>query len=297
MDKKPLEKITADKISLNFSSTIENILSEAKSMSLQLSESNNIASNYLSEDLLEYKTVDSEKLNTIMIIYMDNLNMFCQELENISMDKLKQLSEYNMNNLKDMLDIPELTIFRLKNLYDKDLNDQLIEIESMLKNYVHTLIDDNMDIQDKIDYLLQKDNFFKHVLLKYDETINIDIYDNDDNDNNMSEKFDNNNIINKLQQKYDNLIIVENTNNILKWNDDILIYEISTVDCKKKIFIYLDLFERENKEINKKENKIITLDFYNKIYCIIQNNINDNINNIKNLLNTIEYIININFNN
>ena len=57
-----------------------------------------------------------------------------------------------------------------------------------------------------------------------------------------------NKIINKLQQQYDNLIIVENTNNILKWHDDVIIYEVSTVDCKNKIFIYLDLFERQNKE-------------------------------------------------
>ena len=48
MDKQnsPLEQITSTQISLNFSSTLENILNEVKSMTLQLTESNNIASNY-----------------------------------------------------------------------------------------------------------------------------------------------------------------------------------------------------------------------------------------------------------
>jgi hypothetical protein len=247
-----LEETTSTQLSLNFSATLENILSEAKSISLQLSESNNIASNYLSEDLIEYKILDHEKINTLMIMYMDNLNIFCQELNNISMKKLTHLSEYNIQNLKNILDIPELTIFRLKILYNKDLNNHLFETEIMLKNYVSTLIDDNIDITDKIDYLIKKDNFFEHVLFKYDEIINIDIDKDIDKykdkinrfDDINIDKFDNNFIINKLQQYYDNLIIVENTNNILKWNDDIIIYEISTVDCKNKIFIYLDLLER-----------------------------------------------------
>jgi ribonuclease HI len=162
-------------------------------------------------------------------------------------------------------------------------------VELNIKEFIENTID-IYNIRDKIDYIINKDKHFEHLLFKYNYVYEYpnNYHDNNDNNDNNIIKFDKYQLLDLLQ-KNDKLVVIENTNDDNKWNDNIIIIEISNLVCDKKIFIYVDLEKDENKK-----SQIINLDINNKIYLISHN---DDVtqNYYMYILDFIKYLIEQNF--
>jgi hypothetical protein len=276
-----------EKVDLNISSVLDNIVAGVNDIGVNLDCTYNIVSNYMAYDLLEYKFISSESISYVYSVVLEKYNIFFEQLQYIDINKINKML---IKDFKDLIYIPEINIFRLKNNLNEELNEILLNTELNIKEFIENTIE-IYNICDKINYIISQDKHFEHILFKYNYVVE---YINNNNINNPNDYLNDNikcykNQLLDFLQKDDKLVVIENTNENNKWNDDVTIIEISNLVCDKKIFIYLDLEKNKNKK-----SQIINLDINNKIYLITNN---DDITNnyYVYIIDFIRYLINENF--
>jgi hypothetical protein len=263
--------MNVEQINLNLSGILDNIINNATNIEKEIAESakyihdllgydNQIDNNDNIDDshLLEYHNITSEKIELISMTYLENIQMFCNQLKYINND---DIDEYTISDLKNLIFLQEITIYRLQNLLTTELNEQLKNTENTLKKFINNFIID-YDLEDKINILAEKDIFFNHILFRYNYSTQIDLSISSVNSNIQIENTED---IDKLFDKYTNIQIIKNNDDKYKWNNDILLYELKSNN--NKLYIYIDLY--------KNCNEIINLDFDNKIFCIVASDINN----------------------
>ena len=261
-----------EQINLNLSGILDNIINNATNIEKEIADStkyihnllgydNQIDNNHDSDDsdLLEYMNITSEKIEIISMTYLENIQMFCNKLKFINND---DIDDYTISELKNLLFLPEITIFRLKHLLTTELNDKLKNTENTLKKFINNFIID-YDLEDKINILIEKDIFFSHIILRYEYSTPINYVINPNSD--IQSKDIQSKFIDKLFDKYTNIQIIKNFDEKYKWTESVLLYELKSNN--NKFYIYIDLY--------KNCNDIINLDFDNKIFCIVVSNINN----------------------
>ena len=269
-----------EQINLNLSGILDNIINDATNIEKEIAESTKYIHNLLGydnqndvnddNDLLEYMNITSERIEIISMTYLENIQMLCNRLKFINNDEIDdEIDDYTINELKNLIYLPEITIFRLKHLLTTELNEQLKNTENTLKKFINNFIID-YDLEDKINILIEKDIFFSHILFRYEYSTPINYVINPNSDiqiediDKFIDKF-----IDKLFDKYVNIQIIKNFDEKYKWTENVLLYELKSNN--NKFYIYIDLY--------KNCNDIINLDFNNKIFCIVSD-----INNLSKLI-------------
>jgi hypothetical protein len=298
---KGLEKL--EKLDLNISCVLNNIVTQMSDLGVQLDNTYNVISNYMAYDLLEYKLISPESISYVYSVILEKYNVFFEQLQYIN---IEELTPNMIKNLKDATLVQEISMFRLKNNLSLELGGQIKIVEIDIKDFIENTID-IYNIRDKIEYIINKDKDFEHILFYYDYIsdykkyikLNDDNY-NKENTENKNIIFDKNKLIEELievlikeLQKNDKLIVIENSNEDNKWDESVIIIEISDMLCEKKIYFYLDLIKRQN--INK-NTEIINLDINNKMFVISYDDMRDDYHNYyEYMLGFIKHIIEINF--
>ena len=163
-----------EQINLNLSGILDNIINDATNIEKEIEDSTKYIHNLLGydnqidnnddSDLLEYINITSKKIEIISMTYLENIQMFCNQLKFINND---DIDDYTISELKNLLFLPEITIFRLQHLLTTELNDKLKNTENTLKKFINNFIKD-YDLEDKINILIEKDIFFSHILFRYE---------------------------------------------------------------------------------------------------------------------------------
>jgi hypothetical protein len=256
-----------DKLDLNISDIVLNISNQITNLTSMLDMSTNMLINYTSDDLICLNDINIERIDNIKYDFINEIRFFIENLTQ-KINNGDDIDKYIMSELHDILTNQELSILRLDNLLTSDINNYLKETKNIINKFVNTIIDEykirdiisnyynqNNDISIKNFMNQIENNLFPSGDIKIDIIdLNMDIQNKTDFENN-------------LKNRYIDIEITENTDNIFKWNNDIILYEINNSDNTKKIYIYLDLFKREEKI---EKNQILDLDI-SKIFCIINN--------------------------
>lgn len=263
-----------DKLDLNISNVVQNISQQITNLTAMLDTSTNMLINFTSDDLICMNDINSERIFNLKYDFIDDIRYFIENLTQI-INNGDVIDKYIMSELHDIITDQELSILRLDNLLTSDINNNIKETKNIINKFINTLLDE-YKIRDIIsDYYNQnnditiknfmnqiENNLFPSGDIKIDIVDVVDIVDIVDF--NINNKID---FENMIKNKYINIEISENTDNLFKWNNDIILYEINNSDNTKKIYIYLDLFERNEKT---EKRHIIDLDI-NKIFCIVNN--------------------------
>ena len=198
----------------------------------------------------------------------------------------------SISQLTDILSSDNLEIFKLKNLLSSELNEYIFKIERGMYRYVFEILNEN-NRYNKIDFFaeLYKDinvvNFLNIIKnIEKDQLIIVDTVVEDKVDAVVDDKVDavvvdkvdavvaviDDKVLENLVNELANLFDLEH--NLLDemdytfWHQDIQLYEFKNKKTYNYLYLYFDLFKREDKT---ETLNLIRLDTKNKKVCICYN--------------------------
>jgi hypothetical protein len=254
-----------EKYDINISSTIQNIMKKAEDINNLLTNTQEMIINYTNDDLNCMNDITIERIDNIANLFIDEFRIFCISIFTIDM---VNIDLFIMQELKDIFINQELSILRLDNLLTKNINDYIKNIKILLNKEANKILQE-YNIYDKINQYIKKSN--DNILEKYMNEIINNIFPS--NYINITHtNYDIDNLLEFIKIKYVNIEIIKNDDNFYKWNENIILYEIDNKNNNKKIYVYIDIEERNDKieTLN-----VIDLDI-NKVFCITDKN---NVNN------------------
>lgn len=252
---------------------LDKLLESANNIYDDIHKNSNILQELLNVECIDYNISVDEIVN-IKNNFIDNMTIFIDYLKNIS---FTEIDDFNMGQLVDILSNPQLEIFKLKNLYNKNINIFLRDTEKEMYEFVKDKLNDTFTYN-KINYYVEifkneiVSEFFYNINNFNNEIYNKDINDNDDKiiDFNFDE-LDKiiQNIINKYDISYTELEELSYT----LWNKEVKLYEFKNNKTFDYVYLYFDLYKREDKteklnliKLDKKNRKMcINFNFENKI--------------------------------
>jgi hypothetical protein len=264
---------------LSFTTFNINILNDIEKSAVELYDEihkvNNVLSGLLNIDCTNYNMITIEYINKIKDNFIDNFDIFVSNLETIY---FADLGEYSVDQLIQILSSNDLEIFKLKHLLTKELNEHLSNTEKELYEYSYNKLI-NTYTMNKITFyqdiynnpiikdFLNKINNIEKIYQQIDNNISYEEYNN----NNNTVNFDENELENLIKNicdinnlEYSNLTEMKYT----LWNDKVQLYEIKNKKTYDFLYIYFDLYKREDKI--EKEN-ILYFDTKLKKICICYN--------------------------
>jgi len=272
-----------DKLDLNISDIIQNISNQVTNLTNILDNTTNMLINYTSDDLICMNDINIQRIDKLKYNFINEIKYFMYNLSQID----DNIDKFIIDELIDIITNQELSILRLENLLTNDINNYIKTTKNIINNDINNILNE-YNVRDKLClyYINNNDDMIKNFMNEIENNIfpsgNIkidNIYNNEQI--NIKNKIEFESI---LKNKFTDIEFTENTDNFYKWNKDIILYEINNYDNTKKIYIYLDIFNRDNSVLStdnyiffdkNEKRKIIDLDI-NKIFCIINNDGNFN---------------------
>lgn len=256
---------TREKFDIDISKNIQNILNTAIDINNLLEKTQEMIINYTNDDLICMNDITIERIDNIANLFINEFEDFCI---NLMMIDENIIDLFVMNELRDIFINQELSILRLDSLLSNDMNIYIKNMKNDINREANKILN-KYNVIEKINNYIQKTEDFE--LKKYmDEIINnvfpsnyINIQPTDYNIKNLIEF---------IKEKYNNVQITKNADNFFKWHNDVILYEISNILNNKKIYVYVDNKERDDKT---QIQDILDIDI-SKIFCIINN---ENTNN------------------
>jgi hypothetical protein len=265
------KNLTLNTFDLNILNQIEKSAGELYD---EIHKVNNVLSGLLNIDCTNYKMITTTYIDNVKQNFIDNFDIFISNLTTIY---FADLEEYSFDQLIEILSSNDLEIFKLKNLLSKDLNYCLANTEKEIYEYSLNKL--------KETYTMNKITFYQDI---YNNPIiknfinninNLPVVDDENiSDNQTILAYQNNNLsIDDI--KIENIIkeICE-TNNLeyshltemkyTLWDDKIELYEIKNIKTCAFIYVYFDLFKRQDKN---EKNNLIYFDNKLKKICICYN--------------------------
>jgi hypothetical protein len=281
-----------------FKGILDEIIRKAEELNNDLNKNLSDFNEIFNDDLYNYRNISITDIDKIKQTFLEDITYYFEysQLNNI-FDYINN-SNNNLNNTQDeqqlinILNEDNYNIFKLKRLFDVDIQKYLIDIDNQIKKEFYTLFE-RLNIFD-IKYSNNVINDFINDIKNHDNNDN-----NDNNDVNVDVDVDVNvdvnvdDIINKINEIFE---IIKDDNNIdykfidnktTIWNDSVIIYKIINIKTYEYKIVYFDLFKRKNKT---ETNTIIKLSKNN--LCINKNYEYIKDNQILELKNLIINIIN-----
>jgi hypothetical protein len=296
---------------MSFHSDVDKVLEIANNIYEKIYENSNILTEMLNIDCTNYFIDNYEKIDIIKNNFINKIKFYFNYIKNI---EYEYLNYSHLAQLIEILTNNDLEIFKLKNMYTKNINEYLSNTEKEMYINIYNMIDDNTLIKIKYYINIDVDETIKSIInnflskIEYIKNNNIyflfdDNIDNTDNiDNIKSENLENIENIEKLENidnieeivksvsdKYE---LIYNNLSELKytlWNENVILYEIR--GKTKYIYIYIDLYKRKDKN---EQLDIIKLDNFDKKYCInfnYENNFDKNNFDKNKFINILENIV------
>ncbi len=289
------EEITLNTFDLSILNQIEKNAGELYD---EIHKVNNVLSGLLNIDCTDYSVITTKYIDNIKQNFIDNFNIFVSNLETLY---FSDLEEYSLDQLIEILKSNDLEMFKLKNLMIKEINDYLYNVEKEIYKYLYDKLTETYTIN-KITFYqdIYKNPIIENFLntlnsFQNEEQLNFDsIFINKKYDS-KTKLFDENELENLIKNicdqhnvEYSNLTEMKYT----LWNNKVELYEFKNKKTCDFLYIYFDLFNREDK-IEKKH--IIYIDNKLRKICICKyfdEFINDEeYIEIKNIINNVMQII------
>ncbi len=289
------EEITLNTFDLSILNQIEK---NAEELYDEIHKVNNVLSGLLNIDCTDYSVITTKYIDNIKQNFIDNFNIFVSNLETLY---FSDLEEYSLDQLIEILKSNDLEMFKLKNLMTKEINDYLYNVEKEIYKYLYDKLTETYTIN-KITFYqdIYKNPIIENFLntlnsFQNEEQSNFDsIFINKKYDS-KTKLFDENELENLIKNicdqhniEYSNLTEMKYT----LWNNKVELYEFKNKKTCNFLYIYFDLFNREDK-IEKKH--IIYIDNKLRKICICKyfdEFINDEeYIEIKNIINNVMQII------
>ncbi len=244
------EKLSFNTFNINILNDIEKSAGELYD---EIHKVSNVLSGLLNIDCTNYNMITIDFINNVKKNFIDNFDIFISNLETLYFGDLE---EYSFDQFIDILSSNDLEIFKLKNLLTKELNDHLYNTEKEIYKYFNKKIEDTYSINKFTFYQeIYKNPIienFLNMLKKYQDTENSNfdsIFVNKNYDNKVI-IFDQNELENIIKNiceqnnlEYNNLTEMKYT----LWNEKVQLYEIKNKKTYDFIYVYFDLFKREDK--------------------------------------------------
>jgi hypothetical protein len=258
----------------------------------------NLATLYFA-DLEEYsldQLIEILKSNDMEIFKLKNL--LTEDLNIYLANTEKEIYEYSLNQLKNTFTINKITFYQdiYNNPIIKDFLNKINNFNHLELNSYNSKINDNKDNDnDNNNNNKDKDNDNKDNDNKDND--NNDNKDNDNNDNKDNKTLQFNNF--ELEKLAKNICDINNLeySNLMEmkytlWDDKIELYELKNKKTLDFLYVYFDLFKRDNKI---EKDNLIYFDNKSKKICICYH-FDDLINNkeyneLKNMLTNIIKLI------
>lgn len=260
---------TTEKYDINISAKIQDILNTAINANKLLDETHEMIINYTNEDLICMNNITLQRIDNISNLFLNEFEDFCINLMVIDENTI---DTYIMDDLKDIFINQELSILRLYNLLSDDMNMYIIKMNNDINREANKILE-KYNVLEKINNYIKKS---KNILLeKYINEIINNIFPSNFISIKPTEydinEFDFINFKDFIEKKY-NIEIIENFDTFFKWNNNIILYEISNKLNYKKIYIYIDI-KNSDEQIKKQNvsNDVLDIDI-SKIFCIINKN-------------------------
>lgn len=253
-----------------FEDILEKILKNAEDIYDDIIKSKSAFNDIYYFTLYDFTNINKDKIDKIKERHIENVKYFLNYIS------LLDIFNNNMNfeQLDDILNDDDLQIFKIKNLFDKDISEYICKTEKEIIDEISETIDD-LDIINKIDFYC---DLYNNKLVK--EYMNlIKNKDKDINNNNSINLIDdkiyyteeyNEEHIEEYSNRIDELMkqFITNDINVIKiddnmaWNDNVILYKLENKN-KNDIYIYFDIYYRKSKT---DMNNIIQIK--DNIYCI-----------------------------
>jgi len=287
-------------------SILDKILEDANNIYDELYKNSNIIGTLLHLKCINFNTITYSTIDNIKKRFIENLTIFSESLEFID---LQEITNNDIEQLFEIITDDELIIFKLAGLFNNDINIYIKQIEK-------DMYKDAYEILSKYS-CLSKLQLFESLTSNayiYDLLYNITQHYKSTDDlenlymNNYQNRFikplelDTNNgsnnfdleqlkkIIEEICLSKDNVecILLDELDYTL-WNDKVLLYEIRNKKNYDFLYVYFDLYKRNDKTVND-----CVIKLYKNRLCICTN-LDDIIsdNNLQVIKNNIMDIIDI----
>lgn len=257
---------TREKFNIDISSNIQNILDTATNINKLLETTQEMVINYTNDDLICMNDITIERIDNIANLFINEFEEFCM---NLMMIDENTIDLYVMNELRDIFINQELSILRLDSLLSKDINIYIKNMKNDINREANRILKD-YNVIERINNYINKTNDI--ILEKYVNEIINNIFPS----NYIEIKhidYDIGNLFEFIEKQYDNNIkIIENNDSFFKWNDNVILYEIVNISNNKKIYVYIDIKKKEDKQ---ETFDILDIDI-SKVFCIINNDKTNN---------------------
>jgi len=274
-----------------FKDILDEIIRRTEELNNELNKNLSDFNEIFNDDLYNYRNISITDIDKIKQTFLEDITYYFEY------SQLNNIFDYinNSNNTQDeqqlihILNEDNYNIFKLKRLFNVDIQKYLIDIDNQLKKEFYTLFE-RLNIFDL--------KYSNNVINDFINDVNNDVFNDVFNDVNNDVFNDVNNvniddIINKINEIFEN---IKGDNNIdykfiddktKIWNDSVIIYKIINIKTYEYKIVYFDLFKRKNKT---ETNTIIKLSKNN--LCINKNYEYIKDNQILELKNLIINIIN-----
>jgi hypothetical protein len=257
---------TREKFNIDISSNIQNILDTATNINKLLETTQEMVINYTNDDLICMNDITIERIDNIANLFINEFEEFCM---NLMMINENTIDLYVMNELRDIFINQELSILRLDSLLSKDINIYIKNMKNDINREANRILKD-YNVIERINNYINKTNDI--ILEKYVNEIINNIFPSNYIDIKHID-YDIGNLFEFIEKQYDNNIkIIENNDSFFKWNDNVILYEIVNISNNKKIYVYIDIKKREDKQ---ETFDILDIDI-SKVFCIINNDKTNN---------------------
>ena len=266
-----------------FKDILDEIIRRTEELNNELNKNLSDFNEIFNDDLYNYRNISITDIDKIKQTFLEDITYYFEY------SQLNNIFDYinNSNNTQDeqqlihILNEDNYNIFKLKRLFNVDIQKYLIDIDNQLKKEFYTLFE-RLNIFDL--------KYSNNVINDFINDVNNDVFNDVFNDVNNVNIDD---IINKINEIFEN---IKGDNNIdykfiddktKIWNDSVIIYKIINIKTYEYKIVYFDLFKRKNKT---ETNTIIKLSKNN--LCINKNYEYIKDNQILELKNLIINIIN-----
>jgi hypothetical protein len=267
-----------------FQDILDKIINDAEKMLVDINKNNLDMDDILLNDLYDFSNITFDKIDLITQNHIENMKIF---LNYHSLISIFDVNDTSFEQLNDILNDNNLQLFKIKKLMKKDIQEYLIKSEKEIINEINSTLSD-LNMIDKIQfyYEIYKNDavkeYFEMIQNKNELTVLTVSNEYEKIDKiKIEEIFDS--LIHKLNENIDfRKIEIYN----MSWDNSIFLYKFFNKKTYKYVYIYFDLFKREDKSDIK---NIIKLK--SNIYCINEHFTSLNDNNIKKIEDYINKII------
>jgi hypothetical protein len=260
---------------------LDSLIVHANDIYDNIHKNSNILQELLNIECINYN-ISIDEIKNSKNNFIDNMTIFIDYLKNIS---FLEIDDYTMDQLINILSNSQLEIFKLKNLYNKNINTFLRDTEKEMYECIKNKLNDTYTYN-KIEYytdIYKNDTimeFFYNVNNVNNLTTNKpddQTYNQQDNqtDNQPDNQQDNNKIdfnneeftkiIKSICDKYDVTYIELEELYYTLWNKDVKLYEFKNNKTFDYIYVYFDLYNRDDKT---EKLNLFKIDKNNKKICI-----------------------------